>query len=412
MAYRIKGGMPLYGTLCAQGSKNAALPILFATLLTEETVALSGVPDIGDVRAVLSLLESMGVKIEKREETLLLSAENIHPPDIRAAEIGMMRASSYLLGVGLSRFGEICISSPGGCNLGERPLNLHRDALSLLGAQWTEDAGLIHVAARTLHGRRLMLSYPSVGATVNLLLAALSAEGETELFGYAKERHVQCFVRFLREMGADIRLTPQKITVKGKIPLHGCSFRIDSDEVEGATYLLACAAAGGAVTVTKTDTRALLPLFAAFERMGISYEKRDGDVTVWGTRPLHGTSVTAAPYPAFATDLHPPMAVLLALTEEGGKITDRVWRDRFAYVEELRKMGFAAKRKGNTLQVSPSHLHGASVRATDLRGGAALVLAALTAEGETVIESTEYIERGYERFASKLSSLGASIEWE
>ena len=412
MAYRIKGGMPLYGTLCAQGSKNAALPILFATLLTEETVALSGVPDIGDVRAALSLLKSMGAQVEKKEGVLFISSKNIHIPSPDAPEIGAMRASSYLLGVGLSRFGEICISYPGGCNLGERPLNLHRDALALLGAQWAEDAGLIHVAAHTLRGCRLMLSYPSVGATVNLLLAALSAEGETELFGYAKERHVQCFVRFLRAMGADIRLTPQKITVKGKIPLHGCSFRIDPDEVEGATYLLACAAVGGAVTVTQMDTKSLFPLFAAFEHMGVAYEKRDGDVTVWGTRPLHGASVTAAPYPAFATDLHPPMAVLLALTEEGGKITDRVWRDRFAYVEELRKMGFIAKRKGNALQVLPSRLHGASVRATDLRGGAALVLAALAAEGETVIGSTEYIERGYESFVSKLSSLGASIHQE
>ncbi len=412
MAYRIVGGTPLYGTVRAQGSKNAALPVLFAVLLTEETVVLSGVPDIGDVRKTLSLLEDIGVLIEKKEGKLFLCAKNVHPPSPYAAEIGAMRASSYLLGAGLSRFGEICISYPGGCDLGDRPLNLHKEALTLLGASWLENEGLIHVAARTLRGTRMILSFPSVGTTVNLLLAAVSAEGETEIYGYARETHVMCLIRFLRALGADILVTPQKITVKGRAPLHGCAFEIDSDEIEGATYLIGCAAAGGSVTVENLNFGALRPLFDAFARMGVSYQREESGVTVWGTRPLKSVSVVAAPYPAFPTDLHPPMAVLLGVAENGGRITDCVWHDRFAYLEELRKMGFRGKRKRNTVSVEPSPLYAAAVSATDLRGGAALVIAALCADGETALENTHYIERGYEGFLTKLSSLGASIREE
>ncbi len=408
MAYQIMGATPLYGRVCAQGSKNAALPILFAVLLTEEPIVLSGVPDIGDIQKTLSLLAHMGVSIEKKDEKLVLCAKNVTPPSPFAPEIGAMRASSYLLGAGLFRFGDICMTYPGGCNLGERPLNLHKDAFSLLGALWIEDEGLIRVSAHAMHGARMFLSFPSVGTTVNVVLAALAAEGTTEIYGYAKEAHVMCFLRFLRAIGADLRITSHKITVKGKRPLHGASFRIDSDEIEAATYMIACAATGGEVTVENVNCQALVSVFHAFEHMGVVYQKESGSVTVWGTHLKEGATLLCAPYPAFPTDLHPPMAVLLSQTERG-KITDCVWRNRFAYLSELSKMGFNAKQKRNSIVVRRSALHGAQVSATDLRGGAAMVLAALTAKDETRIDNTHYIERGYEGFLPKLRSLGANI---
>ncbi len=409
MAYRIKGAEALYGTVRAQGSKNAALPILFAVLLTEEPVVLTGVPDIGDIRKTLSLLADMGVEIEKKGEKLVLCAKNVQRPSPFAHEIGEMRASSYLLGSGLFRFGDICICYPGGCNLGERPLNLHKDAFSLLGAVWTEDEGLIRVSSHTMHGARMFLSFPSVGTTINLALAALAAEGTTEIYGYAKETHVMCFLRFLRAIGADVHVTSHKITIKGSRSLHGAAFHIDSDEIEAATYLIGCAAIGGEVTVDNVNCHALLPVFRAFERMGVAYQKEGSKVTVWGTPVREGLSLSCAPHPAFPTDLHPPMAVLLSKAK-GGKITDHVWQNRFAYASELAKMGFDGKRKRNSIMIRPSELHGENVLATDLRGGAAMVLAALSAQGESVIENTQYIERGYEGFLPKLQSLGADIE--
>lgn len=409
MAYQIIGGCPLVGSVRAQGSKNAALPILYAVLLTEEPVILSGLPDIGDIRKTLSLLSSMGVTIEKKDEKIVLCAKDAHPPSPFSPEIGEMRASSYLLGAGLFRFSDICIAYPGGCNLGERPLNLHRDAFAFLGAAWTESEGLIRVSAQGLRGTRMLFSFPSVGATVNVLLAALAAEGTTEIYGYAKESHVMCFLRFLKALGADLAITPQKITVRGKQSLHGASFRIDSDEIEVATYLIACAAVGGEVTVENAPARALSPLFDAFDHLGVVYHKEGNSVTVWGTHLAERVSILCAPCPAFPTDLHPPMAVLLSCSA-GGKITDCVWRDRFSYVAELSKMGFIAQRKKNTLRIQKSKWQGAKVCATDLRGGAAMVLAALCADGESLVENTHYIERGYESFLRKLSSLGANIK--
>ena len=409
MAYRVVGGKPLEGSVRVSGSKNAALPLLFAALMIDEPVTLIGVPDIGDVRKTVSLFQKMGATVKREGSTLTVCAANpsLPPPD--AEEILSLRASSYLLGAGLSRFGKMRMCYPGGCNLGARPLDIHRFALCTLGASWDEGVCDISVSAQALVGKSITLSYASVGATVNALLAAVCAKGETVLYGCAKEPHITSLIRFLRRAGADITASANAVTVRGGKKLHGCRFTVMADDIEASTFLIGGALTGGHVTVEGASSAALFPLLSLFDRMGIKHIEGERSVTVLPSS-AHGVSIVCAPYPAFPTDLQPQAAVLLSSLPEGGRITERVWRERFAYVRELQKMGFLAERKEASLYISPSRLHGAHLYATDLRAGAAMMLAALCADGESIIENTFYIDRGYENFLLKWKTLGACAE--
>lgn len=409
IAYRIVGGKRLNGVVNVSGSKNAALPILFATMLIKEPVTLFGVPDIGDVRKTLTLLQKMGASVEKNGNSLTLCAKGLSPPSAKEKEIGELRASSYLLGAGLSRFGEIHMAYPGGCNLGARPLDIHRQAFTALGASWEENRETLFVKGKRLVGREIRLPYPSVGATVNTLLCALGAEGETVIHGIAKEPHVTSFICFLREAGADITFFEGGIRVKGKAALHGCRFTVIPDEIEAATFLIGGALLDSQITVRGVLLPHLAPLLSLFECMHIDYSCQKESVTVYPSE-ARGTDVVCAPHPAFPTDLQPLAALLLGKTREGGCVTDLVWRERFAYVRELQKMGFLAKEREGGICVYPARLFGARLFATDLRAGAALTLAALSAEGESLVENTAVIERGYERFLEKWKMLGASVE--
>lgn len=411
MSFRVRGGLPLYGRVTLAGAKNAALPILFASLLCREPVTLHRVPDIGDIRVAVSILKTLGVRAEWVKDGLLLDARGARPPTFALREAGAIRASSYLLGASLAAFGEGSIPLPGGCDLGERPLDLHERAFRVLGGRVERGAGEIRVCGRNLRAAVYCLPFPSVGATVNFLLAALGAEGESKLYGYAAEPHVMSMVDFLRQMGADIKVCADCLVLSGG-PLHGGAYTVISDAMEGGTYLLAAAMAGGDVTVGSLLPGELSALCLALSDMGIDIKEKEGSIRVRsdGASRYRGTSVVAAPYPAFPTDLHPPFAALLCGVCGEGSVTDTVWRDRFLYAEELKKMGARVRREGNRLITYGTRLTGCALRAPDLRGGAALLVAALSAKGESVIHGTKVIKRGYEDVVQKLCALGASVE--
>lgn len=411
MSFLVKGGMPLYGSVSLQGAKNAALPILFATLLCKEPVILRRVPHIGDVEVALSLLKAMGVKVTSVKDGLLIDSRGASPPNAAMRDAGRIRASSYLLGASLSAFGEGDITLPGGCDLGERPLDLHERALAALGGVTVKGRDSLGVRSSRLMATAFRLPFPSVGATVNFLLAALGAEGESRLYGYAAEPHVMDLVGFLRQMGADIRANGDCLRIRGGT-LHGGSYTVISDAMEGGTYLLAAAVAGGDVTVSSLLKGELSALRLAFMRMGIETKEKEGSIRILSSGASHYKAIdlTAAPYPAFPTDLHPPFAALLCASHGEGSVTDTVWRDRFQYVDEMRKMGACITRAGNRIETRGGRLRGNRVRATDLRGGAALLVAALGAEGDSVIENTDVIKRGYADVVEKLRSLGAIVE--
>lgn len=410
MAFLISGGKPLYGNIRAQGAKNAALPMLFATLLCRTPVTLYGVPDIGDVRVALSLLSSLGAKIERDTSgAITVDTSEAAVPTYALKEAERIRASSYLLGASVTRFGEGSMPYPGGCSFGVRPLDYHRAGFEALHISWEENEKGISVRRERNCGASFHLPYPSVGATVNFILAALGAEGESTLFGYAQEHHVLDFIAFLRAMGASIQTEGAVLHILGGRSLSGGSYTVTPDAIEAGTYLIAAAATGGTVTVEGVRYGEISPLLLAFGRMNIPFRFSGDAVTVFGSSKMRPTSVIAAPYPAFPTDLHPQMTVLLSRAAGGGRISDLVWNERFSYLDELEKMGLKASRFSHGVRVFESRLHAAAVRSPDLRGGAALVTAALVAEGESRIEGEDMILRGYEMLACKLFSLGAEL---
>lgn len=412
MGYRIEGGRHLYGQVKTQGSKNAALPILFAGLLVGGEVILENIPAIADVAHALAILRGMGATVDVCGDHVRLDTTAVHPPLGGDQHISAIRASSYLLGAGLARFGQISMPLPGGCDLGRRPLDLHRTGLEKLGADWQQEAGRITLCRKRYEGANITLPYPSVGATVNLLLAALGAEGESALCGCATERHVIEVVRFLRMCGAQIRQEGNCFYVKGGTRLHGAAFRIMPDGVEAGTYLIGAATCGGQVCVGPVLREEIRPLLHCFSAMGIAYAWQGNGVVVTQRQPFLGTEVVCAPYPGFPTDLHPQMSVLLAASQNGGQITDLVWRERFGYVQELKKTGMQLRVIDECVCVSPGRWKGATMTATDLRAGAAMMIAALAAEGESVIEGCDMIERGYEHAWEKWHALGAFIKKE
>ena len=410
MAFLISGGKPLYGSIRAQGAKNAALPMLFSTLLCRAPVTLYGVPDIGDVREALSILMKLGVKIDHEANgALVLDTADATAPDLLMVEAGNIRASAYLLGAAVSRFGEGSVPHPGGCAFGVRPLDYHRAGFEALGISWKETEEGITVKKIDPHSALFSLPYPSVGATVNFILAALGTTGESTLYGYAREQHVLDVISFLRKMGARIQIEGDLLRIVGGIPLFGGEYEIPPDAMEAGTYLIAAAASGGEVTVERVRYGELSPLLLTFGKMNIPFRFLGDAVTIYPTSRIIGTSVIASPYPGFPTDLHPLMSVLLSCAEGGGSVSDLVWEERYSYALELAKMGFRSLRSPHAIRVLPSHLHGAEVVAPDLRGGAALVVSALIAEGNSRILKEQRILRGYEAFAAKLFSLGAQV---
>ena len=410
---RIRGGMPLEGELVVSGSKNAALPILAATLLIRQPIELIGLPEIGDTHEMLNLLRLRGAFVEHLERGRYRIDTNgvitLGAPHFRDSRL---RGSIYLLGAGLAAFGESAVGLPGGCNFGERPIDLHLDAFRALGAEISLENGGIFVKGDRLHAGEIKLSYPSVGATVNAILAACGASGRSVIRGIAREPHVLDLIRFLVCAGAKIYLPDADTAVVwGKEKLRAESYRIIPDMIEAGTYLLAAAATRGAIRLRHAPADQLKSLLPMLSASGCEIAQNRADEIFLRMRKRPDPIIARTePYPGFPTDLHPPLAAYLLRCKGEGFITEDVFQTRFRYLEGLRRFGGEISLDQNTVKiVGQSELIGARVEAPDLRGAAAYLIASLMAEGESLMLSPDLLYRGYEAPIAKLRRLGLII---
>jgi len=409
----ITGGKPLHGEVIISGAKNAAVGILPATILAADVCVIENLPDISDVAVSLKILSVLGAKVRMLNkntyeiDTTHLTGTNV-PDDLSR----QMRASYYFLGALLSRFGKAEVAMPGGCNLGPRPIDQHLKVFSALGAEDSVDYGMITVHADELNGAHIFFDKVSVGATMNGMLSAVMAKGQTILENCAKEPHVVDLANFLNMCGADVRgAGTDVIKVRGVEKMHGCTYSIIPDQIEAGTFMLAAAATKGDVTVKNVIPKHLEAISAKLLEIGCEVEEFDDAVRVVSSKPLHHTQVTTLPYPGFPTDMQPQIAVVLGISEGTSTVTESIFENRFKYVGELARMGANFKVESNIAIIGGiENYTGARVNAPDLRAGAALVIAGLAAEGITVVDDIYYIERGYEEFEKKLASLGAVIE--
>ena len=399
----IRGGVPLYGTVAVSGSKNAALPLLFASLITHGVSEFSGVPAIGDVEVVLRLLRAFGAGIEHiPPDTVRIDTRHLSYASPDPALVGKIRASTYLLGAMLSRFGRAEILSFGGCAFCARPIDYHLKAIRALGGT----VGDREITASRLRGGRISFSQISVGATVNALLLAASAEGESVIENPATEPHILALIDYLNAAGGEITVCDGAFTVVGR-PLHGAAARVIPDMIEAGTYLLCAPVTGGDVCVTGISPEQLTAFLTVLRESGVSVSASEKGIRVWG-RPHTPMRVVAAPYPAFPTDLQPLIAVAAALGD-GGIVADRVFPDRFSYLQALAPFGLCFRPAPGFAFLYPSRLRAAETRAPDLRGGAAALLCALACEGESRITGANLLLRGYASLPEKCRALGADV---
>ena len=411
--YVIKGGNPLVGEVEIGGAKNAALGILAAAIMTDETVIIDNLPNVRDINVLLSAMEGIGAKIERLgEHRVKINGSLIHDLSVDYEYINKIRASYYLLGALLGKYKKAEVAFPGGCAIGTRPIDLHLKGFRALGADVDIQHGLISATAEHLVGNHIYLDKVSVGATINIMMAASMAEGKTIIENAAKEPHVVDVANFLNSMGANIRgAGTDVIRIVGVEKLHKTEYSIIPDQIEAGTFMFAAAATKGDVTVKNVIPKHLEATTAKLIEIGCEVEEFDDAVRVVSSKPLHHTQVTTLPYPGFPTDMQPQMSVLLALAEGTSTVTESIFENRFKYVDELTRMGEQVKVESNIAIITGvEKFTGARVSAPDLRAGAALVIAGLAAEGITIVDDIYYIERGYEHFEEKLASLGAMIE--
>ncbi len=411
--YVIKGGIPLVGEVEIGGAKNAALAILAAAIMTDETVIIENVPDVRDTNVMLQAMESIGVLVDRQDRhTVKINAKNVHGHIIEDDYIKKIRASYYLIGALLGKYRKAEVSLPGGCNIGSRPIDQHIKGFRALGAQVDIAHGLIIAQSKQLIGNHIYLDVVSVGATINVMLASVMADGMTTIENAAKEPHVVDVANFLNSMGANIKgAGTDVIRIKGVSVLRGTEYAIIPDQIEAGTFMFAAAVTKGDVTVKNVIPKHLESISAKLIEIGCEIEESDDAVRVVASKPLGHTHVKTLPYPGFPTDMQPQIAVALGLSEGTSIVTESIFENRFKYVDELTRMGANIKVESNTAIIDGvSKYTGASITAPDLRAGAALVLAGLAAEGITTVDDIRYIERGYEDFDQKLRSLGALIE--
>ncbi len=410
-AYRIIGGTPLFGKLDVGGAKNAALPILFATLLLQKGCELINFPFLRDTEAALALLTEFGVTYTRTSHRICLQSNSLSVSHA-TARCREIRAGIYLLGAALARFGQILLPLPGGCNFGVRPIDYHITAMQQMGAHIHTEGDILFAECDRLRGADIHLPRPSVGATVNILLAAVTAQGETCLYGGAVEPHILDLVRFLRAGGADIEVGAGGFyRITGVAGLKFAQHRLIGDSIEAGTYLAMAAATRGRVTVSGIDVCELSAFRASLEESGVRFDEEEGSLTADAYGRLSPITLTTAPYPGFPTDLQPPAAAFLSTVKGESRICEAVWKNRFAYAEELRKMGISSHCIDNTLFLQGGTLTPAEVQAPDLRGGAALLIAALAARGESRLSNAILLSRGYEDLLPKLRILGADVKF-
>ena len=411
--YAIRGGNPLVGEVEIGGAKNASLAILAAAVMTDETVLIENIPDVRDTNVMMQAIESIGGTVERVDRhTARISGKNIKDLVIEGDYIKKIRASYYLLGALLGKYKKAQVSLPGGCNIGLRPIDQHIKGFRALGADVKIANGLIFAEAQKLAGSHIYMDVVTVGATINVMLAAVMAEGQTIIENAAKEPHVVDVANFLNCMGANIKgAGTDVIRIRGVEKLHRTEYSIIPDQIEAGTFMFAAAATGGDVTVRNVIPKHLEATTAKLEEIGCEVEEFDDAVRVRAPHKLHRTHVKTLPYPGYPTDMQPQIAVTLALAEGTSIVTESIFENRFKYADELSRMGANIKVEGNSAIIDGvKKLTGARVSAPDLRAGAALVIAGLAAEGVTVVDDIVYIQRGYENFEEKLRSLGAEIE--
>ncbi len=402
----ITGGKPLKGIIMAQGSKNSAVAVIIAALITGAISEISRVPDISDVHDCIDILKYLGCKTEFSNGRLLIDSSKAEPNAIPPNIMRKLRASSYLIGAELACFSECDVPESGGCDFGSRPINYHIKAMQSLGATVIKnECGIKLSAKQGLKGGKIVLDYPSVGATVNSILAACKAEGVTIIENAAREPHICDLCDYLSLCGADISgAGSSTVKIKSR-PLHGAKFTLSSDMIESGTYLIYALQTGGSVTVEKTEPKELKALLDVLYNMGADISIRRDSVTVNGGA-LNNTSFSTAPYPGFPTDLQPQFASLMGISHGIGRITESVFSCRFGHISSLLPFGFKGDINGRELKIFGIPKYTSAVTdATDLRGGAALVGAALSAEGSSTINNAEYIFRGYEMLEKKLAFL-------
>lgn len=411
--YVIKGGIPLVGEVEIAGAKNAALPIISAAIMTDETVTLENLPDVNDINVLLEAIEKIGAHVERLDRhTVKINGSTIEDCAVDYESIKKIRASYYLLGALLGKYNNAEVPLPGGCNIGSRPIDQHLKGFRAIGADVSISHGTIHTKAEHMHGAHIFMDVVSVGATINIMMAASRAEGRTVIENAAKEPHVVDAANFLNSMGADIRgAGTDVIRIQGVSSFHGCTYSIVPDMIEAGTYMCAAAATKGDVIVKNVIPKHLEAVTAKLEEIGCEVEEGDDSIRVVASRRLRRTHIKTLPYPGFPTDMQPQMGAVLSTAEGTSIITESIFENRFKYVDELSRMGANIKVEGNTAIIDGvPQLTGARVSSPDLRAGAALVIAGLAADGFTVIDDIVYIQRGYEDFEGKLSSLGAEIE--
>lgn len=410
--YIIKGGVALNGAVDISGAKNAALALLAASILADEDVTIENLPDVSDINQLIDAIEMIGATVNRVDRhTVIINGKTITSYVVEEEQTRKIRASYYLLGALLGKFKKAEVALPGGCVIGARPIDQHLKGFRALGAEVIQDHGMLNASADNLMGTHIFFDVVSVGATINVMLAAVKAEGRTVIENAAKEPHVVDVANMLNSMGADIRgAGTDKIRINGVEKLHGTVYSTIPDQIEAGTFMCAAAATGGEILVRNVIPRHLECITSKLIEMGCTVIEYDDAVTVKAGDFIRSAHIKTLPYPGFPTDMQPQMAVVLSIANGTSTVTESIFENRFKYMAELSRMGAVNKVEGNTAIITGvGGLEGAKVSAPDLRAGAALVIAGLAAEGFTTVDDIVYIQRGYERFEERLTELGAII---
>ncbi|ADL53994.1 UDP-N-acetylglucosamine 1-carboxyvinyltransferase [Clostridium cellulovorans] len=408
----VTGGNPLRGAVDITGAKNAAVAILPAALMASKNVCvIDNVPDIEDISCMETIMKSIGAKVERKGNAFHVDSTELTTTEALIEEMRKMRGSYYLIGALLGRFKKVKVELPGGCHIGVRPIDQHIKGFEALGAKVDIKHGIAEVTADRLIGANIYLDVVSVGATINVMLAAALAEGETTLENAAKEPHVVDVANFLNSMGAKIKgAGTDVIKILGVKELSGCDYSVIPDQIEAGTFMIAAAACGGEVTLNNVIPKHLESITAKLIEMGVEVEENDDSVTVRTNGNLKGVNVKTLPYPGFPTDVQQPMTTLLSVAKGRSVVHESIWESRFKFIDELKKMGANIKVEGRVAIVDGvERLTGATVVANDLRAGAAMIIAGLMAEGETIVTDIGHIDRGYPNIENKFNKLGGNI---
>ncbi|WP_303754514.1 UDP-N-acetylglucosamine 1-carboxyvinyltransferase [Enterococcus sp. S86.2] len=410
----INGGRKLQGEVTISGAKNSAVALIPAAILADSPVVLEGVPDINDVHSLMEILEIMGVKVQFENNTMTIDPTGIISIPMPSGKINSLRASYYFMGALLGKFGEAVVGLPGGCYLGPRPIDLHVKGFEALGAKVTNEHGAMYLRTenKELKGERIFMDVVSIGATINVMLAAVKAKGRTIIENAAREPEIIDVATLLNNMGAKIRgAGTNEIRIDGVEKLHGCRHAIIPDRIEAGTYLALAAACGDGIKVHNVIYEHLESYIAKLEELGVPMEISEDTIEVFPVEKLNPVHIKTYPYPGFATDLQQPITPLLIKASGTSEIIDTIYSKRINHIPELVRMGADAQIEGNMMILNgPKQLHGAEVIASDLRAGACLVIAGLMAEGTTTITNVEYILRGYDHIVEKLTALGADVQ--